>query len=525
MSDNQGWSLFGFQIKRKPQPDSIRSFTPEIKDDGAVVVAAGGTFGQYIDLDGTVRTEAELVAKYREMALQPEIDRAVNEVVNEAIVVEDGDHTIEIVLDDIEIDDKIKQIIDQEFNGILDLLDFQNQAYDIFRKWYVEGRQYFHAVIDEKRPEEGLKELRYVDPRKIRKIREVQKTKDRNTEAVIEKTKSEYYIYNEKGLNYGSKVMSNLGTTGVKIHADSIIHVTSGLTDQNGLMGLSYLHSAIKPLNQLRALEDSAIIYHLSRAPERRIFYIDIGNLPKIKAEQYLRDMMAKYKNRLSYDAQTGEIRDDRKFMTMLEDYWLPRREGGRGTEISVLSGGTALPQLLQSVEYFEDRLYKALQVPITRLKPDAVYSIGRATEITRDEVNFSKFVDRIRNKFSQLFLKALEKQVILKRIASPEDWDAIKGKVKFRYLRDNYFAELKEMEIFTDRMNRVQLAEPFAGKYLSHTWIRKNILKQTDEEIELMDEQIRIDLQNPLYNQDLIMQAQEAQAQAEANANKNRKR
>ena len=351
MSDNQGWSLFGFQIKRKPQPDSIRSFTPEIKDDGAVVVAAGGTFGQYIDLDGTVRTEAELVAKYREMALQPEIDRAVNEVVNEAIVVEEGEHTIEIVLDDLEIDDKIKMIIEQEFNGILDLLDFQNQAYDIFRKWYVEGRQYFHAVIDEKRPEEGLKELRYVDPRKIRKIREVQKTKDRNTEAVIQKTKSEYYIYNEKGLNYGSKVISNLGTTGVKIHADSIIHVTSGLTDQNGLMGLSYLHSAIKPLNQLRALEDSAIIYHLSRAPERRIFYIDIGNLPKIKAEQYLRDMMAKYKNRLSYDAQTGEIRDDRKFMTMLEDYWLPRREGGRGTEISVLSGGTALPQLLQSVE------------------------------------------------------------------------------------------------------------------------------------------------------------------------------
>lgn len=499
--------LFGYEIKKRPIPDSVRSFTPEVKDDGAVVVAAGGTFGQYIDLDGTVRTEAELVAKYREMALQPEIDKAVNEVVNEAIVVEDGEHTIEIVLDDMPVDVRVKKIIEEEFKIILDLLNFQSTCYDMFRRWYVEGRQYFHCVIDEKKPSEGIKELRYIDPRKIRKIREVIKTKDKNTNAVIQKTKAEYYIYNEKGLNYGSKVISNLSTTGIKIYADSIIHVTSGLTDQNNIMGLSYLHSAIKPLNQLRSLEDSALIYHLSRAPERRIFYIDVGNLPKPKAEQYVRDMMTRYKNRVSYDAQTGELRDDRKFMTFLEDYWFPRREGGKGTEISILQGGTALPQLLQSVEYFQQRLYRSLQVPISRLQPEAMYTLGRATEISRDEVIFSKFIDRLRNKFSDVFISALEKQLILKKITTPDDWAQLKKYIRFRYLRDNYFAELKEMEIFTDRLQRVQMADQYAGKYFSHEWIRKSILKQTDEEIELMDEQIQEEINIPQYNPLLMQQ------------------
>lgn len=514
MADNNGFNFFGFTIKRKDQRDSIKSFTPEVKDDGAVVVAAGGTFGQYIDLDGTVRTEAELVSKYREMALQPEIDKAVNEVTNEAIVSEDGKKTVELILDDLPVQDNLKKVINQEFENIIDLLDFKNNAYDVFKRWYIDGRSYYHIIIDEKRPDEGIKELRYIDPRKIRKIREVVKKKDPGSEAVIQNTRKEYYIYNERGLNYGSKVISQLGTTGVRIQPDSIIQVVSGLMDKNNTMVLSYLHPAIKPMNQLRALEDSSLIYHLSRAPERRIFYIDVGNLPKVKAEQYLREMMVKYKNKLSYDANTGEIRDDRKFMTMLEDYWLPRREGGRGTQIDVLQGGTALPQLLESVQYFEDKLYRSLQVPLSRLKPDTVYTLGRATEISRDEVNFAKFVDRVRNKFSGLFIKALEKQLILKKIATPEDWEQIKKFIRFRFLRDNYFAELKEMEIMAERMNRLRDIDDYAGKYYSHLWIRRNVLKQSDEEIEEMNEEIAEEMENPQYNQELFMQQMQQQAE-----------
>ena len=507
MAGNDGFNFFGFQIKRKEPKETIKSFTPEVKDDGAVVVAAGGAFGSYIDLDGTVRTEAELVAKYRDMSLQPEIDKAVNEVTNEAIVSEDGKKTVELILDDLPVKDNLKKVISQEFDNIIDLLDFKNNAYDVFKRWYIDGRCYYHIIIDEARPAEGIKELRYIDPRKIRKVREVTKKKDSNTEAVIQNTKKEYYIYNERGLNYGSKVISQLGTTGVRINPDSIIQVVSGLMDKNNTMVLSYLHPAIKPMNQLRALEDSSLIYHLSRAPERRIFYIDVGNLPKIKAEQYLREMMVKYKNKLTYDANTGEIRDDRKFMNFLEDYWLPRREGGRGTQIDVLQGGTALPQLLESVQYFEDKLYRSLQVPLSRLKPDTVYTLGRATEISRDEVNFAKFVDRVRNKFSGLFIRALEKQLILKKIATPEDWDQIKKYIRFRFLRDNYFAELKEMEILAERMNRLRDIDDYAGKYYSHLWIRKNVLKQSDEEIEEMNEQIVEEMENPQYNQELMMQ------------------
>ena len=387
-------------------------------------------------------------------------------------------------------------------------------ATDTFRRFYVDGRLFYHIIIDEKRPDEGIKELRYIDPRKIRKIREVVKKKDTGSEAIIQNTRKEYYIYNERGLNYGSKVISQLGTTGVRIQPDSIIQVVSGLMDKNNTMVLSYLHPAIKPMNQLRALEDSSLIYHLSRAPERRIFYIDVGNLPKVKAEQYLREMMVKYKNKLSYDANTGEIRDDRKFMTMLEDYWLPRREGGRGTQIDVLQGGTALPQLLESVQYFEDKLYRSLQVPLSRLKPDTVYTLGRATEISRDEVNFAKFVDRVRNKFSGLFIKALEKQLILKKIATPEDWEQIKKFIRFRFLRDNYFAELKEMEIMAERMNRLRDIDDYAGKYYSHLWIRRNVLKQSDEEIEEMNEEIAEEMENPQYNQELFMQQMQQQAE-----------
>lgn len=508
-SDNSGLSIFGFTFRRKPEPETVKSFTPEVKDDGAVVVAAGGTYNQYVDLDGTIRTEAELVSRYREMALQPEIDKAINEVTNESIVVEDGKDTVQLILDDLEVKDGVKKIIQAEFDTILDLLNFKHNGYELFRRWYTDGRLYHHVVIDEKRPNEGIKELRYIDPRKIRKIREVTKKKDKNSDATIQQTKGEYYVYNEKGFNYGiNKQMVYMGTSGIKIQPDSIIQTVSGLMDKDNTMVLSYLHPAIKPLNQLRALEDSSLIYHLSRAPERRIFYIDVGNLPKIKAEQYLRDMMVKYKNKLSYDAQTGEIRDDRKFMTMLEDYWLPRREGGRGTEISVLQGGTALPQLLESVEYFQTKLFNSLQVPMSRLKPDTVYTLGRATEISRDEVNFGKFVDRVRSKFNALFMMALEKQLILKNITTADDWEnGIKKHIRFAYLKDSYFSELKQMEILSERLSRLRDVDQFAGKYYSHIWIRRNLLSQTDEEIEQIDEQIAEEFANPQYNPEIIQQ------------------
>ncbi len=778
--NTNGWNLFGFTFKRREEKDPPKSFTPEVKDDGAVVVAAGGTFGTFIDLDGTVRTEAELVSRYREMSIQPEIDKAINEVVNDSIVNEDGKDTVEIILDDLPVKDNLKKIITQEFKTILDLLDFKNDSYDIFKRWYVDGRCYYHVIINDKAPQEGIKELRYIDPRTIRKVREVSKTRDKNTDATIQRTKQEYYIYNERGLNYGSKVFSNLGTTGLKIQVDSIIQVVSGLMDANNKMVLSYLHPGIKPLNQLRSLEDASLIYHLSRAPERRIFYLDVGNLPKMKAEQYVRDMMVRYKNKLAYNADTGEIRDDRKFMcysldtriplldgrtlelqdlieeykqgklnwvyscdpvtgkfvpgpvswagitkkdarvvrvtfdngksvvctpdhkfpvwgkglieaqylvgesiipgyrrqeklnssskeyeqmyqnetgtwefthrlvsrwkdenniigklpnkisenlilnyipkmsynspiqlkkklsnarkgkaassktwkvfkpdgqieivenlnkyardnnlsasnmrnssskgykaevlknhkaisvewldenidvgcitvdlnetyhshhtylldagvytknTMLEDYWFPRREGGRATEVSILQGGTALPQLLQSVEYFQDRLYSSLQVPKSRLNPDTVYTLGRATEISRDELNFAKFIDRLRGKFSFLFLKALEKQLILKQVATPEDWDQIKKYIRFRFLRDNYYTELKEMEILGERLNRLTQVSMYAGRYYSNTWIRKNILRQTDEDILEMDEQIAQEMQMIQYNPELLQQ------------------
>lgn len=500
--------MFGFEIKRQPVPDSQKSFTPEVKDDGAVVVAAGGAFGTYIDLDGTVRTEAELVGKYREMSLQPEIDRAVNEITNEAICKEEGEQTVQLILDDLNVSPSLKEVFEMEFKNILDILDFKNMAYEMFRRWYIDGRQFYHIVIDEKRPGEGVKELRYIDPRKIRKIREVIKIRDPATDAIIQKTKAEYYIYNESGLNYGAKIVANLGTTGIRIKPDSIIQVTSGLTDSNQTMGLSYLHGAIKYLNMLRSLEDSTIIYHLSRAPERRLFYIDVGNLPRIKAEQYVRDLMVRYKNKLSYDASTGEIRDDRKFMTFQEDYWLPRREGSKGTEIATLQGGTQLSQLLETVQYFQDKLYRSLQVPVSRLNPDNMYTLGRATEVSRDEVNFSKFIDRLRDKFAQLFVKSLERQLILKGITTPEDWDVIKRYIRFRWLRDIYTAELAEREIFMARMESLQAVDPmgpYVGKYYSSEWVKKKLLMQTDEEIVEMEQQIKLDLMNPLFNQALV--------------------
>lgn len=484
-------TLFGFEIKRKNE-EPIESFAPEVKDDGAVVVAAGGAYGTFIDLDGTARTEAELVAKYREISLQPEIEMAVDDIINEALDT-DADNIVEINVDEIKYSDNVKNKIKEEFDNILDLLNFNTEAYELFKRWYVDGRMYFHIIIDEANPRAGIQELRYVDPRKIRKVREIKKKP--KSGITISTTQREYYVYNERsflpaGGNAGMPMDTNT-TSGVRISIDSILHVTSGLMDKNNSLVYSYLQKAIRPLNQLRTLEDATVIYRISRAPERRIFYIDVGNLPKVKAEQYLRDMMVRHKNRLVYDATTGEVRDDRKYMTMLEDYWLPRREGNRGTEITTLPAGQNLGEL-QDVQYFQRKLFQALNVPMSRLEPgSAGFNLGRSAEISRDEAKFGKFVGRLRRRFTQIFLKALEKQLILKGVVAEADWPEIQNLVNFDFTIDNHFEEFKNAEVLTNRIQTLNQVQPFIGKYFSDIWVRKNILKQSDDDIKQMMEEI----------------------------------
>lgn len=518
--------LFGFELKRKVPTEQLPSFTPKESDDGAVIVAAGGAFGTYVDLDGTVRTEAELVTKYREMALQPECDSAIDEIVNESFSIEE-DTIVDIDLDDPTLESmispQIRKAIQAEFKNCLKLLEFNKYAYDIYRRWYIDGRLYYHTIVDEKDPTSGIKELRYVDPRKIRKVREIEKQRinvpNNIGDALISKTTNEYYIFNDKGFNYGNKSVGP-STSGLKIAKDSILHIVSGLTDNQGTMVLSYLHKGIKALNQLRTLEDALVIYRLARAPERRIWYIDVGNLPKMKAEQYVRDIMVKHKNRLIYDGSTGEVRDDRKFMTMLEDYWLPRREGGRGTEVTTLPGGQTLGQM-DDVLYFQKKFLQCLNVPISRLNTDGLYSLGRATEITRDEVKFSRFVTRLRSRFSMLFLKLLEKQLVLKGVVTVDDWNTLSSFVKFNFSKDNYFSELKDAEILQNRVNLAISLQGVAGKYISHQWIRKNALQQSDDDIADMDQEITAENQsqdprwlNPAIEQNLEMMQQDAAAQ-----------
>jgi hypothetical protein len=518
--------LFGFELRKKKQELELPSFAPpKDSDDGAVVVSAGGAFGTYVDLDGTVRSEAELVTKYREMSLQPECDAAVDEIVNESFSI-DEEHIVQINLEELKINDNIKKIIRDEFQHCLNLLEFNKFAYEVFRRWYIDGRLYYHVIIDEKNPSAGIKEVRYVDPRKIRKVREVQKKKiqaNNPGDSVVTKTVNEYFIFNDKGFNFGNKAVGP-STTGLKIAKDSILHVVSGLTDNQGTMVLSYLHKAIKPLNQLRTLEDALVIYRLARAPERRIWYIDVGNLPKMKAEQYVRDIMVKHKNRLIYDAQTGDIRDDRKFMTMLEDYWLPRREGGRGTEVTTLPGGQTLGQM-DDVLYFQKKFLNALNVPVSRLNSDALFSVGRATEITRDELKFTKFCIRLRNRFSQLFTEMLKKQLVLKGVTTLEDWNNIVDDIRYDFAKDNYFTELKQSEILEGRINQARNIQDMVGKYYSHEWVRKNVLHQSDDDIEENDNQVQIENKqtqkgddrwvNPaIINNGMLLQQAEAQTQ-----------
>jgi hypothetical protein len=421
------------------------------------------------------------------MAMQPEIESAIDDIMNEAICQDDDGKIIEIVLDDLKQPDKIKKAIKDEFGNILSLLNYKNMAQDIFRRYYIDGRLYYNAIIDKENPIEGIKELRYIDPRKIKKVREIKKVRDERTGADQVNVVNEYYIYNDKVVTGSS---ANYGPVGVRITTDSIVSVVSGLMDSRRAVVLSYLHKAIKPLNQLRMIEDATVIYRISRAPERRIFYIDVGNLPKLKAEQYLRDIMVKYKNKLVYDANTGEVRDDRKFLSMMEDFWLPRREGGKGTEITTLPGGQNLGEL-EDVKYFQKKLYGALCVPISRLEPNQGFSMGRASEVTRDELKFSKFVDRLRNKFSEMFNQSLRIQCVLKGICTAEEWDQFKQYIHYDFIKDNNFSELKEAELMTNRLQLLGSVDPYTGRYFSQQWIQRNVLRLTDDDIKEMQKEI----------------------------------
>ena len=497
--------LFGFSIEdTEKTPPSVVSPVPPNNEDGVDHYLTSGFFGQYVDIEGVYKTEFDLIKRYREMALHPECDSAIEDVVNEAIVADTNDSPVEIELSNLNASDGIKKKIRDEFKFILSLLDFDKKAHEIYRNWYIDGRLYYHKVIDMKNPHEGIQELRYIDAMKMRYIRQQKKKPNDQTRlANINKGTDnpmeyefpeieEYFLYNPKS-SYPSTSPASAsqgGQNGIKFSKDSITYCSSGLVDRNKGSTLSYLHKAIKSLNQLRMIEDSLVIYRLSRAPERRIFYIDVGNLPKVKAEQYLRDVMNRYRNKLVYNAQTGEIRDDKKFMSMLEDFWLPRREGGRGTEISTLPGGQNLGEITD-IEYFKKKLYKSLNVPISRIEGDGGFNLGRSSEILRDEVKFSKFVGRLRKRFSGMFNDMLKTQLLLKNVITPEDWESMSEHIQYDFLYDNHFSELKEAELMNERLTLVQTAEVYVGKYYSQDYIRRKVLRQTDEEIIEQDKLI----------------------------------
>jgi hypothetical protein len=504
--------LFGFEIKRTPSEEkdqsNLQAIVPLNQEEAATEVAPGGMYGTYLDMEASAKSEADLVTRYREMALQPECDQAIEDIINDAIIMEDNSDPIEIILDESNLPPRIRKVVREHFDTILGLLDFNNKGYEVFRRWYVDGRLYYQIVIDKEKPNEGIKQLRYIDPRKIRKMREQKKVIDPKTGMDEYPNQVEYYIYNPKGVPDKSG--------GIKISPDSICYVPSGLVDSKNKMGLGNLHKAIKPLNQLRMLEDAVVIYRLSRAPERRIFYIDVGNLPKMKAEQYLRDMMVRHKNKLVYDANTGEVRDDRRHMTMLEDFWLPRREGGKGTEITTLPGGQNLGEM-DDVLYFQKKLLRSLNVPVSRLEADVNFNIGRSTEISRDEIKFKKFINRLRSKFAVMFDQLLEIHLTLTGVMTREEWKQVKNNITYHFASDNHFEELKQSEIMTERLRLLGDIDPLVGKYFSKAWVRKNVLRMTEDDIEIIDRDIEnesgdednedsVDTQEQLtYNKDTV--------------------
>ena len=481
--------LFGFKIERSSKDSGGGvTFSTPTPDDGTIDVAGGGFFGQILDTDGRERTDLDLIRRYRDIAQQAECDTAIEDIINEGIVANEDDQAVEITLDRLPYPDKIKRKIRSEFREVLRLLSFEQKGHDIFRRWYVDGRLFYHKIIDSKNPRKGIQELRYIDPTKIKKVREVKKSIDKKTSIQMTEKIEEYYVYNEKGLASAGTSGSNQG---LRIAVDSISYCPSGLIDGNSGRVLSYLHKAIKPVNQLRMIEDALVIYRISRAPERRIFYIDVGNLPKIKAEQYLKDVMNRYRNKLVYDASTGEIRDDRNHMSMLEDFWLPRREGGRGTEITTLPGGSNLGEI-DDIQYFQKKLYKSLNVPISRMDSEAGFSLGRASEITRDELKFTKFVQRIRKKFVPLFTDVLKTQLLLKGVIAPEDWPSIQEHVQYDFLQDGHFAELKDAELLNDRIQALDGIQSYIGTFFSKEYVLKKVLRMNDAEISDMNDQIR---------------------------------
>jgi len=499
--------LFGFSIdpKKKDAP-SVVSPVPQNNEDGNDNFIASSFYGSYVDIEGVYRSEFDLIKRYREMALHPECDGAIEDVINEAIVSDLYDTPIQIELSNLNASDKLKKAIREEFKTIKDIMDFDKKSHEILRNWYVDGRLYYMKVIDQKKPEEGIKDLRYIDPMKMRYVRQEKKkskadrlnslNSNQNETKTVAPEIDEYFVYTPQPSYPSNAMTGGGGTKGVKIAKDSITYVTSGLVDRNKGLVLSYLHKAIKALNQLRMIEDSLVIYRLSRAPERRIFYIDVGNLPKIKAEQYLREVMGRYRNKLVYDANTGEVRDDRKFMSMMEDFWLPRREGGRGTEITTLPGGQNLGELAD-IEYFQKKLYRALGVPESRIAAEGGFNLGRSSEILRDELKFSKFVGRLRKRFANMFTDMLKTQLILKNIVTPEDWEVLSEHIQYDFIYDNQFAELKETEMMNERLGTLAQIEPYIGRFYSQEWVRRNVLRQTDGEMEELDEQIEQEIKD----------------------------
>ena len=488
-----GFTFGGRDVVKVEKPEQASFTLPSAAqlDDGAVTVTQNAYYGTYVDLEGSVRNEIELITRYREMSNHPECQMAIDEIVNEAITHDDQGKVVDIVLDNLKQPESIKKKIIEEFNNVQRMLNFNNLADDLFKRWYIDGRMFYHVVVNDKNPKEGIQELRYIDPRKIRKVREIKKDRDPKTGAMVIVSVAEYYVYNDRGTTTQT-FTANVGQ-GLRIAPDSIINVNSGLMDAKNTFVISYLHKAIKPLNQLRMIEDAIVIYRISRAPERRIFYIDVGNLPRGKAEQYLRDIMIKYRNKLVYDANTGEIRDERKHMSMLEDFWLPRREGGKGTEITTLPAGQNLGEL-EDVKYFQKKLLQSLNVPYSRLESQegGLAGLGRSQEVTRDELKFAKFVIRLRNKFSQVFDDALRIQLTLKGICTREEWDEFKENIYYDFRKDNNFTELREAELLQNRLQMVQLVDPFVGRYFSNHYVQNKILMMTDEEIEKMQEQIQ---------------------------------
>ena len=527
--------LFGFSIDdEEKKSKGVVSPVPPNNEDGADYYLSSGFYGQYVDIEGVFRTEFDIIRKYRNMALHPECDTAVEHVVNEAIVSDLNDSPVEIDLDNLKVSNSLKNVIRDEFKYVKDLIGFDKKAHEIFRNWYVDGRVYYHKVIDVTKPELGLEEIRYIDPLKIKLMRIRPKDQQKKYEikpsgsvgeSITEDTKVvEFYTYYPQGT---AQKFGSIAGKGIKISKDAITYCSSGLVDRNKHIGLSYLHKAIKGLNQLRMIEDSLVIYRISRAPERRIFYIDVGNLPKVKAEQYLRDVMSRYRNKLVYDANTGEIKDDKKFMSMLEDFWLPRREGGRGTEITTLPGGQNLGELTD-VEYFQKKLYRSLNVPESRIGADGGFNLGRSSEILRDELMFSKFVGRLRKRFSGIFLDLLKTQLILKNIVTPSDWNKMAEHIQFDYLYDNHFAELKETELMNERLNLMTQIEPYIGTYYSRDYVKRKVLRQTDEEILEMDKEMEEENASgvgvPLETQQAIAQGQMEVDRATTNLGKNGK-